>query len=394
MNAYVLSLLTVHTSLLERMIAEAWHPCRSLPMTLAGIFLGNFFLPPDSLTDISRSLLVNTHISKELAKLVRTVNYFAVLAQQLQSVNADFRQIQQYIRKWLSDMRCFDMSSDLLAASNILNIISNFSQWIVCSVIHYDRVSRDIRGDLVWLKKKWRKGDWNLSDPLRGIHVAYREGRIGRSLNKDWEFYNPDWNCFGDNGLISGESWPYQIAIMRDGGHGSPEAGISGVIGQGATSIVLSNPENRDEYADWDMGDRIGYVSTASINGSPTRCTEFLLDSHEWFVSSRIKKEPQTECQDVDIKKEIEKEKDDRPVRVFRSWRLPPKNQWRPENGFRYDGLYDVVDQELLDEERALYRFKMERRPNQGLIRVDQPDNQTLLLWYQCAAVQRAARSD
>ena len=338
-------------------------------------------------------------------------------------MDANFPLIHTYMRKWLSDMRCFSINHTILTVSNILEIFSNFFHWIVSNNTTYRRVPEDVRSDIQWLKRKWRKGDWNLSDPLRGIIVTHN-GRIGRILDKNWKFYRPCWKRFGNNGLISGETWPYQLAILRDGGHGSPEAGISGILGQGATSIILSKPENRDEYADWDQGYKLGYVSTSGFGESPTRCTQLLLDTFEWYTSSRKvkiegdrghqqkeqqgdktkkgpgdgkeegqgdgKEEGQGDEKEEEQKDEKAKEQHDRPVRVFRSWRLPPKNEWRPKNGFRYDGLYDVVEKELLDAERALYRFTMERRPNQWKIRADQPDDQTLKLWYQVAAVQKA----
>lgn len=321
-------------------------------------------------------------MTKDIANLVQSVRYFGVLAQDIRVETANFPQLHGYVRKWLSDMRCLPTTDEILARSNILQVISKFLRWVSANAITFRRVPYDVRSDLTWLKRKWAKGDYSLSDPLRGIVVS--SNGPNRSLDKSWEFYNPNWDCFGNNGLISGESWPFRITLMRDGGHGSPEAGISGIMGEGATSIILSNPEKRDEYADWDMGERIGYVGTSGLKDSPTRSTQFLLDSHKWFVSSRKIKQEGSEMNLKDVK-------DDRPVRVFRSHKLPPHNQWRPENGFRYDGLYDVVDQELIDTERALYRFTMERRPSQGPLRVDQPDNQTLLLWYQCAAVQKTA---
>jgi hypothetical protein len=317
-----------------------------------------------------------------------------VLVRDLKNHTANYPQTYKLLRKWLSDMRCLSINHAVLEDSNILEIISAFSDWIVNNWITYQRVPEDVWGDLVWLKEKWRKGDWNLTDPLRGIHVAYLGSRISRRINKDWEFYNPNWNRFGHNGLISGEVWRYQIAIMRDGGHGSPEAGISGIRSQGATSIVLSSPENRDEYADWDSGERIGYVSTSGTLNSPTRHTQYLLDSYDWAISGRSKIEDDGDHQMGGLQDHTtDKEREVRPIRVFRSCKLPPKNKLRPRNGFRYDGLYEVVDKELLDAERALYRFTMERLPDQGQIRVDQPDDRTLSLWYQCVAVQKTAKN-
>ncbi|ERF72129.1 hypothetical protein EPUS_02920 [Endocarpon pusillum Z07020] len=331
--------------------------------------------------------LINTHISKDMHEIILTVQYFEKLALRLQDSHADFPDIHQHMRKWLSDMRCFSIDEGILTLSNILEIFSNFSRWIVKNNISYRRVPEDIRADVVWLKSRWQMGDWNLADPLRGLNIAYKNDCISRSLNKNWKFYNPAWNRFGHNGLVPGVTWRYYIAIMRDGGHGSPEAGISGIAGQGAVSVVLSVPNTQGEYADWDEGNKIGYVSTVGSRDQPSTYTQLLLDSHDWYVkSNKIKIEGE------DQQREEERKKEDRPVRVFRSWKLPPKNTWRPRNGFRYDGLYDVIDKELIDPDRALYRFTMERQYDQWAIRVDQPDDQTLLLWDQCAITQKTAK--
>jgi SAD/SRA domain len=279
-------------------------------------------------------------------------------------------------------MKCFPMIPDILAQSNILNIVHHFFGWIIANTISYRRVPQDIRYDLEWLKRKWQKGDLDLSDCLRGINVD--QYRLTRSLDKEWKFYR-SWSQFGNNGLIVGETWPNQIAIIRDGGHGAMDGGISGIVGHGATSVILSDPEHRDDYADIDEGEKVEYVSTASRNTGPTRCTQLMIDLYEWrLLSEKIKQENEEGKEKTEV--------DDRPVRLFRSWRLSKKNSWRPRSGFRYDGLYDVTGSQPIDTQRALYRFTLQRREGQGPIRVDQPDNQMCLLYYQVAGVQRAAK--
>jgi hypothetical protein len=57
------------------------------------------------------------------------------------------------------------------------------------------------------------------------------------------------------------------------------------------------------------------------------------------------------------------------PVRVIRSMNLKKPNQYRPEVGYRYDGLYEVVSYELRNKLKAAYRFKLERCPGQNPIR-------------------------
>ena len=59
------------------------------------------------------------------------------------------------------------------------------------------------------------------------------------------------------------------------------------------------------------------------------------------------------------------------PVRVLRSSGLPSKNQYRPSKGLRYDGLYTVIDEEILDVATAMHRFSLRRIPGQDPIRCD-----------------------
>ena len=274
------------------------------------------------------------------------------------------------------------MTLSILTNSNILYILHDFFGWIVQNSIPHRRVPQDIRYDLEWLKRKWQKGDWDLSDCLRGINVDSLQ--LSRSLDRDWIFLR-DWRKFGHNGLVLGETFPHQIAILRDGGHGSPEAGISGIKGKGATSIVLSDPEERKDYADIDEGYTVQYVSTASKDEQPTRSTRLLLDSHEWrLLCDKIKLEGQGDTERTQLEA--------RPVRLFRSFRLSEKNTWRPRSGFRYDGLYEITASTLLDPKRALYRFTFQRGDNQGEIRKDQPGKQMCELYYQLAGVQRSAK--
>lgn len=284
-------------------------------------------------------------------------------------------------------MKCFSMTRSLLEESNILSVLADFFRWMIDNDKSYRTVPLTIRYDLEWLKRKWRKGDWDLTDSLRGIHVD--RWHLGRSIDRKWKFYKRNWRRFGNNGLIPGETWPHQIAIMRDGGHGAPEAGISGIRGEGATSLILSDPERREDYADIDKGDRVKYVSTANTTPTPTYCTGLLIASYEWHV---LREKIKGECEDEKLEEKEKRRVNGRPVRLFRSWRLSEKNKWRPRSGFRYDGLYDVTDSELIDPDRALYRFTLERQEGQGEIRVDQPDEQMCRLYYQTGGVQKAAK--
>lgn len=57
------------------------------------------------------------------------------------------------------------------------------------------------------------------------------------------------------------------------------------------------------------------------------------------------------------------------PLRVLRSASLPPTNQYRPTRGIRYDGLYRITSEEILDQQTAMYRFTLSRLGGQDPIR-------------------------
>lgn len=57
------------------------------------------------------------------------------------------------------------------------------------------------------------------------------------------------------------------------------------------------------------------------------------------------------------------------PLRVLRSASLPATNQYRPTRGIRYDGLYRITSQEILDQDTAMYRFTLSRLGGQDPIR-------------------------
>ena len=182
-------------------------------------------------------------------------------------------------------MRCFSITSELLNQTSVLTALNTFFDWIDQGHVSFDIVPGDIRADAKWLERKWIQGDYDLADPLRGLHVA-NKGR-SRRINKEWQHYMFGWFQFGHNSLTIGEVWPYQIAVMRDGGHGATEAGVAGVCEKGAASIILSRPENREEYADRDQGERIEYIGTAGKCGRATASTRLLLNSHRWWIQSR-----------------------------------------------------------------------------------------------------------
>lgn len=162
----------------------------------------------------------------------------------------------------------------------------------------------------------------------------------------------------GHNGLVNGQWWPIRQGVLRDGAHGEVEAGIAGKTGKGAFSIVMAD----GGYADKDecdvscvmnvllddhtnLHETIYYCSTESSTNTPTKGTVLLRStlSHH-----------------------------NHPIRVLRA--AKKKSFYAPDEGIRYDGLYNIVSEELLKPETALYRFKLVRVPGQEPIRYKGPE--------------------
>ena len=94
-----------------------------------------------------------------------------------------------------------------------------------------------------------------------------------------------------------------------------------------------------------DNGDYIEYWSTDGNKGKLSKPTRGLLRSYE-------KKTP---------------------IRVLRASGLPPTNKYRPEKGYRYDGLYLITDYNLADADKTTqrYKFDLKRLPIQTPIRFE-----------------------
>lgn len=56
-------------------------------------------------------------------------------------------------------------------------------------------------------------------------------------------------------------------------------------------------------------------------------------------------------------------------IRVIRSSMLKKDNKYRPKVGLRYDELYIIRSDTLVDKEKQIHRFRMERCSEQGCIR-------------------------
>ncbi|KAK6614279.1 YDG/SRA domain-containing protein [Botrytis cinerea] len=137
-------------------------------------------------------------------------------------------------------------------------------------------------------------------------------------------------HIWGDTGIMRGilwkqgghvrlnkETWDRQMAALRDGAHGAPQAGIVGDKEQGAYSIVISK---HYEGFDLDLGDTVHYSAPGAIESITKEA-----DSGNSGVMA--------------LRRSIETKK---PVRVLRSANCAWKHG--PAAGIRYDGLYRVVE--------------------------------------------------
>lgn len=106
-----------------------------------------------------------------------------------------------------------------------------------------------IVSDAKGLHKKWLAGILDGSNMFRGIRgmIKTRENiGVGQSID---EAFKLDWRFYGDGHLVNGDWFANQLCAVRDGAHGSPQGGISGLKESGATSISLSG----DIYVDVDV---------------------------------------------------------------------------------------------------------------------------------------------
>ncbi|KAE9968218.1 hypothetical protein BLS_005965 [Venturia inaequalis] len=209
-----------------------------------------------------------------------------------------------------------------------------------------------LRADAQELYNKWLSREWD-PDMFRGITnmvkgpngsmVKGPSGSKGQSIDPK---YKKNWRFFGEGHFVAGQWWPMQLCAVRDGAHGSAQAGIAGIKTTegspgGATSIVLSEGHKEDI----DEGHEIWYCGTEAKIGDtePTASTKLMLES----LSSNLS------------------------VRVMRSSKLPAGNKYRPVKGFRYDGLYEVLSSQVIDKLKHHYLFHLRRIPGQIELRCE-----------------------
>jgi hypothetical protein len=170
-------------------------------------------------------------------------------------------------------------------------------------------------------------------------------GRDSAADSLDPKFKRRKGNVYGNNHLRNDQWWPSQLCAVRDGAHSATIAGICGKTGEGAYSCVLSG----GSYPNVGNGDEIWYYGTESDD--PARPT----DSTQYMIESSL---------------------NDLPVRVLRTSKMTTEgpNDYRPQAGMRYDGLYNVVGYEVKDKFKQVHLFHLVREPDQGPIRLTGPE--------------------
>ncbi|KZL79432.1 ydg sra domain-containing protein [Colletotrichum incanum] len=185
-----------------------------------------------------------------------------------------------------------------------------------------------------------------LDHPIFGVEGPMRGIAYIQSKTKSYT-YNPEManmkkssHAFGHNGIEVGAWWPMQAAAVFNGAHGTWQGGISGHVGEGAYSIVISGAY---ESCDADYGATLHY----SGSGSHTH------------TGQTPQNKDGTKLLHLSLKK-------GNPVRVLRS-ASGKGGAFRPSHGIRYDGLYQVTKVRILMNKKggAYYQFELERLPEQ-----------------------------
>ncbi|GAB7344252.1 hypothetical protein MBLNU457_2130t1 [Dothideomycetes sp. NU457] len=212
-----------------------------------------------------------------------------------------------------------------------------------------------IKADAEELYHKW----WNKNFKPDLLHDLKLDQK-SKSFRIEPGYIKPtEGAAHGNNGLVNGQWWPLQICLVRDGAHSDMQGGISGRTNLGAWSIVLSagQRESGGVYPNIDEGDVLEYCGTdAKENGAVTENTQRMIQSYQ----------------------------QNKEIHVFRSSKAPNKT-WAPEMGFRYDGLYDIVSFQIIDQKTKCHRFRMVRQAGQDPIRNSGPEKrpteQELTAW-------------
>ncbi|EKG13924.1 SRA-YDG domain-containing protein [Macrophomina phaseolina MS6] len=252
----------------------------------------------------------------------------------------DMGRLFDRIRDELHDLVFLQVTAVALRRKRMLHDDSGLPQLFDENLAHIP-FPWDIRADALELYTRWVRQDFAI-DLLRGIIKRAPGDGVG---NRSTDRIDPRFpgktkaDYYGGGALINGQWWPTQLCTVRDGAHGATQGGIYANKGKPAYSIILSGGNH---YKDRDDGHEIWYSGTDGKDGKVSENTQSLM-----------------------LNKSAAKE-----VRVIRSHNLSQRaSAYRPPRGFRYDGCYEVLDWELVDQSKMAYLFHLRRLPNQDPIR-------------------------
>lgn len=190
--------------------------------------------------------------------------------------------------------------------------------------------------------------------PVKVIaEVSFDFDETYRSKNAEWRKNRPDPKQFGEiTGVQVGAWWPTRMECSHHGVHAPTVAGIAFVEDEGAYSVALSGGYEDD--VDW--GEAFTYTGSGGrdLKGTKQR-------------PKNLRTAPQTRDQvlaagNKALKISCETSK---PVRVIRGYNL--NNEYSPEEGYRYDGLYTVEKwwEEIGLAGFRVYKYAFKRIPGQ-----------------------------
>ena len=192
---------------------------------------------------------------------------------------------------------------------------------------------------------------YGLQGVLRGIVIRRNKttGRTSFLLDPRSSHKRADYIGKGD--LEVGQCWPRMLCLVRDGVHGSTQAGIYGNEESGAYSIIVHDSAYTKLDRDDDVsGDTLWYSGPGSVDNTNADQPAGTEGTKALQTSNRNGKS----------------------VRVIRG---KSTKEIAPKLGYRYDGLYRVTKQEedTNDLGGAYLRFKLVRCEDQDAIAKDRP---------------------
>jgi SAD/SRA domain len=308
--------------------------------------------PPQWYNQIDLRKLDSRKLDQRLMSRLQTIRNYIEDAQKVWAAQCQpaLDAIIPKIRNELHDLEYLKVDAKVIRVKRLLENEKGLPQLFDPDFTKGVPYPWDIAADAELVYNKWCQEFFD-PDMLRGIKappksIIKNEPKAAWSFEKNYGL-KKDAHYHGNKYLVNGQWWPRQICAVRDGAHGASVAGITGPSpdepGKGAVSCVMSG----ETYAavNKDGGDEVLYAGTEQDDpkhvGQPTPATRHMMDA----VKSKL------------------------PVRLMRSANLPADNNFRPKEGFRYDGLYTVLGMELLDKDKAHYRFHLKRCPGQPPIR-------------------------